>query len=140
MEPTYLAIDFFEHDADIGITGRGGSIEEAFENAARAMFSVIAPPGAISAQLSIELQFEESDPELALVVWLNTLLGEARARAMTFTDVRLRRDGAHWHACVHGAPWRSDVEHGVEVKGATLTMLKVEQVDGIWNARCVIDV
>jgi SHS2 domain-containing protein len=32
---------YFEHDADVGIIGRGTRIEEAFENAAKAQFSMM---------------------------------------------------------------------------------------------------
>jgi SHS2 domain-containing protein len=32
------------------------------------------------------------------------------------------------------------MERGVEVKGATLTMLSVKQVEAGWEARCVVDV
>ncbi|MDE2366260.1 MAG: archease, partial [Betaproteobacteria bacterium] len=32
------------------------------------------------------------------------------------------------------------LERGVEVKGATLTMLSVKQAGAIWEARCVVDV
>jgi protein archease len=39
-----------------------------------------------------------------------------------------------------GEPWRAGLERGVEVKGATLTGLEVKQRDGIWEARCVVDV
>lgn len=41
MNPPY---DFFDHDADIGIVGRGATLEAAFETAARAMFSIMAGP------------------------------------------------------------------------------------------------
>jgi SHS2 domain-containing protein len=152
---------YFEHDADMGIVGRGQRIEEAFENAATAVFAMMADPAQIRPQASVAIEFEEADPELALVTWLNLLLGQARSRALIFGRFHLRRDGAspkvgdrrsgppeevgtssgaRWSGTAEGEPWRNGLERGVEVKGATLTGLAVTQRGGIWEARCVVDV
>lgn len=131
---------YFEHDADMGIIGRGAQIEAAFANAATAMFAMMADPAKIRPQTSVAIEFEEADAEFALVTWLNLLLGQARSRALIFGRFHLRRDGAHWSGSAEGEPWRADLERGVEVKGATLTGLALSQSDGIWEARCVVDV
>jgi SHS2 domain-containing protein len=131
---------YFEHDADMGIVGRGQRIEEAFENAATAVFAMMADPAQIRPQASVAIEFEEADPELALVTWLNLLLGEARSRALIFGRFHLRRDGVRWSGTAEGEPWRNGLERGVEVKGATLTGLAVTRRGGIWEARCVVDV
>ena len=131
---------YFEHDADMGIVGRGGSIEEAFEHAATAVFAMMADPTQIKPQSSVAIEFEEADVDLALVTWLNLLLGHARSWGLIFGRFQLRREGAIWSGTAEGEPWRDGLERGVEVKGATLTSLAVRQQDGIWEARCVVDV
>jgi len=131
---------YFEHDADMGIVGRGERIEEAFEHAATATFAMMADPAQIRPEASVAIEFEEADAELALVTWLNLLLGQARSRALIFGRFRLRRDGARWSGTAEGEPWRDGLERGVEVKGATLTGLAVTEKNGIWDARCVVDV
>jgi SHS2 domain-containing protein len=136
LEPTA----YFEHGADMGIVGRGTHVEEAFENAAAAVFAMMTNLAQVAAQESVVIEFEEADPELALVTWLNLLLGQARSRALIFGRFRLRRDGARWSGTAEGEPWRAGMERGVEVKGATLTSLAVTQQGGIWEARCVVDV
>lgn len=133
-------VGYFEHDADMGIVGRGESIERAFESAAMAMFAMMTGPDTVELRASVAIEFEEADRELALVTWLNRLLGEARSRAMVFGRFHLRRDGARWSGSAEGEPWRAGLERGVEVKGATLTALAVAERDGIWEARCVVDV
>jgi SHS2 domain-containing protein len=170
-------IAYFDHDADMGIIGRGTRIEEAFENAAIAVFAMMTNLGQVALQESVAIEFEEADAELALVTWLNLLLGQARSRALIFGRFHLRRDGAspkvgdrrsgppeevgtfpsrgietsgappkgtssgaRWSGTAEGEPWRAELERGVEVKGATLTGLAVTQQDGIWEARCVVDV
>ena len=59
---------------------------------------------------------------------------------MVFCRFRVEHRGDHWRAEALGENWRPDLERGVEVKGATLTMLSVEKTDAMWQARCVVDV
>jgi SHS2 domain-containing protein len=131
---------YFDHDADIGIVGRGATVELAFEQAAAAVFAISADIAAIRGEEKVSFSFTEADPELALVTWINRLLAEARSRGLIFGRFRLARDGAEWHGEAWGEPWRGDLERGVEVKGATLTMLSVRESPGGWEARCVVDV
>ena len=138
-EPEYTA-DYFEHGADIGVIGRGPSVERAFEAAARSMFAIMAEPARVAREIGIEVDFVEDDLELALVQWLNALLAAARERRAVLADFRLERDGSRWHGSARGARWRPDDERGTEVKGATLTALSVRPVDSGWEARCVVDV
>ena len=133
-------VDYFEHDADIGVIGCGSSVGQAFERAAAAMFAVMTDLAVVKRSVQVAFDFEEADLELALVIWLNRLLAEARARGLIFGHFQLRRDGDNWHGTAWGEPWRSDLERGVEVKGATLTMLSVREWEGQWEARCIVDV
>lgn len=137
MNPPY---DFFDHDADIGIVGRGATLEAAFEAAAQAVFSIMTGPGSIGRVAHVAFDFDENDPELALVTWLNRLLAEARSQGLMLSDFSLKREGDRWHGEAWGAPWEKHAVGGVEVKGATLTMLSVAESNGQWEARCVVDV
>jgi SHS2 domain-containing protein len=131
---------YFEHDADIGIVGRGETLEESFEAAAAATFAIMTDLAAIRLATTVRLGFEEADIELALVRWLNLLLATARERGVVFARFRLERDGVLWRGSASGETWHADLEHGVEVKGATLTMLSVKHTEAGWEARCVVDV
>ena len=131
---------YFEHEADIGVVGRGDTIEAAFVAAARAVFSIQSELGAVQAVERIEFTFVEPDVELALVTWLNCLLGEARARGLALADFGIRRDDDLWSGWAVGERWRAEHSRGTEVKGATLTMLSVRPVANAWEARCVVDV
>jgi len=132
--------EYFEHDADIGVVGRGATLEESFEAAARATFAVMCDLDAVRPERSVTLDFEEADIELALVRWLNLLLGLAHEQGLVFSRFWIERDGVNWRGGASGEPWRRDLERGVEVKGATLTMLEVKQDRDGWLARCVVDV
>ncbi len=137
----HLSADrYFEHDADIGIIGRGGTLERCLESAAEATFAIMADPAAIEPRQQVKVEFEESDPDFALVAWLNGLLGAARERGLALGRFRLQRRGDHWSGLAWGMPWKAGQDRGTEVKGATLTMLSVREREGVWEARCIVDV
>ncbi len=140
MNTTAASDAYFEHGADIGIVGRGATIEDAFVGAARATFAVMTDLDAVRPVETVNLELEETDQELALVRWLNLLLGLARERGVMFSQFHLKRHGARWRGSASGEPWRPSLEHGVEVKGATLTMLEVKKTSSGWEARCIVDV
>lgn len=131
---------YFDHEADTGIIGSGRTLEQAFESAAAAMFGLMAELGEVRPLRHISFSFTESDAEYALVTWLNQLLSEARIRGLVFSAFRLSRSGSHWRGDAWGEPWRDGLDRGVEVKGATLTMLSVRSTPAGWEARCVVDV
>jgi SHS2 domain-containing protein len=132
--------DYFDHEADIGIIGRGKTVADAFVAAAKAVFAYMADLNQIKLLDTVSIQFTETDIELALVEWLNLLIGEARKNGMVFSGFSLTQQGDHWIGQASGEPWREDLERGTEVKGATLTMLSVKQYPQFYEARCVVDV
>lgn len=131
---------YFEHDADIGIIGRGTTVEQAFEAAAQAVFAIVTNLDMVQPNSPLTIEFEEADPELALVTWLNLLLGKSREQGMIFSRFHVQHDGSKWRAEALGEKWHAGLERGVEVKGATLTMLSVKQTGAMWEARCIVDV
>lgn len=131
---------YFEHDADIGIIGRALTIEQSFEAAAQAVFAIITKLEQVQPMTAVIIEFAESDPEFALVTWLNLLLGKSHELGMVFSHFHIHRQDGRWQGKALGEQWRDDMERGVEVKGATLTMLSVTQIGPIWESRCVVDV
>jgi SHS2 domain-containing protein len=134
------APEYFEHGADIGVIGRGATVEAAFVDAAQAMFAIMVDFDGVRADECVAVEFDEDDRELALVRWLNALLAAAREHRLVLARFTLERRGDHWRGMGCGEPWRETLVRGTEVKGATLTALSVRQVDGGWEARCVVDV
>jgi SHS2 domain-containing protein len=132
--------DYFDHDADIGIIGRGNSLMLSFVNAAKAMFALMTDLTKIYPKTFVSIEFEEADVELAFVTWLNLLIAKAQADNLVFSQFQINRAGDWWQGKAYGEPWRDDFERKIEVKGATLTMLSVKQVNGNWEAKCVVDV
>jgi SHS2 domain-containing protein len=132
--------DYFEHEADIGVVGRGASLEQAFVAAAVATFAIMVEADTVRPLVEVEVAFEEEDPELALVCWLNALLAAARRQGLALGRFELTRAGRRWHGRAAGEPWCDAHRRGTEVKGATLTALAVVHQAGHWVAQCVVDV
>lgn len=131
---------YFEHDADMGIAGCGKTVEEAFESAAEALFSIQSDFSEITPSMKTSFEFQEEDFDYALVIWLNRLIYEAQSGKLALCRFRLKREGSLWKGEAEGAPWRKGLTRGVEVKGATLTGLSVRQTGETWEARCIVDV
>lgn len=135
-----LETAYFEHGADIGVVGRGPTLEDALVAAAAATFAIMVHPAQVRPLARVAIAFEETDPEYALVRWLNGLLAEARAHGLALAQFRLARTGDCWRGEALGEPWRENFTRGTEVKGATLTALAVTEMPDGWEARCVVDV
>src|SRR3990167_4664108 len=128
--------NYFDHEADIGIIGRGKTINDCFVDAAHVMFSMMTDLSKIQPKKTLAFTFEESDIELAFVTWLNLLLAHANAKNLIFSQFNISQQGDQWQGEASGEPWRDDMERGTDVKGATLTMLSVKKINDEWEARC----
>jgi SHS2 domain-containing protein len=134
--------EHFEHGADLGVRGRGRTLEEAFAAAALALTAAVTDPALIRPVETVELDCPGTEPELLLFDWLNALILTMATRRSLYGrfDVRISPTGLH--ARLQGEP----IEAGrhlpaVEPKGATLTALKVEhEPGGDWLAQCIVDV
>lgn len=132
--------NYFDHDADIGIIGHGETIEICFANIAHNMFALMADISKINPLQIITFDFEEEDLELALVTWLNLLITKSQEHHLMLCDFRIKKENKVWKATAAGEKWRNSMERGIEIKGATLTMLSVKKIEHLWEARCVVDV
>ena len=116
----------FPHQGDVGVRGCGSTPAEAFENAARAMTAVVAPLEAIRGGTTATVACQASDIEILLVDWLNAVIYEMSTRGMLFRDFSVEIDGEQLRGEMRGEPVdRARHEPSVELKGATLTELKV---------------
>jgi SHS2 domain-containing protein len=133
--------EHYEHGADIGVRGLGGSENAAFEQAAIALTAVITDPAIVEPRLPIAIECEAPDDELLFAEWLNALIYEMATRRMLFSrfSVRLVRGR------LTGTAWGETVDQqrhlpAIEVKGATYTTLRVAKDRGGWLAQTVVDV
>lgn len=132
----------FSHGADIGVGGCGPTRDAAFEQAAIALVSVICDISDVAAGQRVDVQCSAPNDDFLFVEWLNALIYEMATRGMLFGRFIVRIEGHDLNATAWGEPVDL-VRHSpaVEVKGATLTELRVAQdSDGQWTAQCIVDV
>jgi tRNA nucleotidyltransferase (CCA-adding enzyme) len=134
--------EHFHHGADAGVRGRAATLAQAFEQAAVAMTAVITEPGLVQPREQVRVERDCPDREILLTEWLNAIVYEMATRHMLFGEFEVRIDDGHLTGTARGEPVDVERHHpAVEVKGATLTQLKVAQEpDGSWIAQCVVDV
>ena len=132
----------FSHDADIGVRGTGATQAEAFEQAALALTAVVTQLESVEPRQRVEFSAENRDRELLFVDWLNLLIYEMATRKMLFSRFEIDINGEKLTASAWGEPVDVDRHQpAVEIKGATLTELKVANTpDTGWIAQCIVDV
>jgi SHS2 domain-containing protein len=80
---------FLEHTADAYIRAFGGSMEEAYENAALAMFETITDTGKIAQTQQETLEVEAEDQYALLYNWLEALLVKFETEGMLYSKFKI---------------------------------------------------
>ena len=133
--------EHFPHDADVGIRGIGDSLSEAFAAAAEAMTGAIVDPFCVRPSTAVAIHCTGIDEEDLFYAWINAVLFEMATRRMLFGHFEVSIEGLELDARAWGEPIvPARHEPGVEVKGATMTALRVHREGARWIAECVIDV
>jgi SHS2 domain-containing protein len=130
MVITMKTFELIDHTADVGVKAYGKNLSEAFENAAKGMFNVIANNSEIenTGQYNIELQADNL--EQLLVDWLSELLflHSTNNLVFGFFKVNLDEKNNKLSATVFGEKI-SVSKHKIEteVKAVTYHMLSVKK-------------
>jgi len=137
-----IMYEIFEHTADLGLRVRAGDLAELFEEAARALFSVIvADLQTVRPVQQIAVQIEAAKPDDLLFDWLAELLYTFDARGLLLAGFDVSVDEAGLRATVSGEPIdRARHQLQTEVKAITYHQLKVEREDEGWLAEVIVDV
>lgn len=117
-----------EHTADVGIVAYGDSIDKAFANAGRALFSLITDLEDINEQEYRDIEVTAPDREALLVAWLNELIYLFDAEDMLFNRFDITEFSTTClKARVYGEV-ADNSRHRLKtgVKGATYHMLEVD--------------
>ena len=130
-----------EHTADMGLRARAGDLEGLFEEAARALFSVIVVNlDAVRPLQEITVRVEGRDYEDLLHDWLAELLYTFNTRHLLFSDFEVELDSGGLRATARGEPIdpkRHELD--AEVKAITYHGLKVEEDRDGWLAEVIVD-
>lgn len=128
-----------DHDADVRLEVYGASREELFENAARAMLSLIIDPGKVRPALEKRITVP-GNGEL-LINFLNELLFVWDVERFIPAEVTVSFEGEGLAALIKGEPFDED-RHSIEVelKAVTYHKFAITETAGRFKATIIIDV
>ncbi len=130
-----------DHTADVGIVAYGADANQAFANAARALFSLITELGDVEEFLYRDIELTAPDIESLLVEWLNELIYLFDTENIVFKRFDVTRlNNTQLKARSYGEKVDSS-KHRLKtgVKAATYHMLKVDKSDG-WQVQVLFDI
>ncbi len=136
---------YLEHEADMGIVGIGNSLEEAFQEGAKAMFNLMAEIEKVEPKTLVKIFCSAKNVENLFVEFLNELLAKRDLENMLFSkfDVNIIKTMGHFELLgkAYGELLNNE-KHGLktEVKAATYYGLKIEKKDEKYYAQCVLDI
>ena len=120
------------HTADVGIIAYGVNINQAFANAARALFSLITELDDVEEFLHRDIELTAPDEESLLVEWLNELIYLFDTENIVFKRFDVTKlNNRQLKARSYGEKVDSS-KHRLKtgVKAATYHMLKVDKDNG----------
>ena len=138
----------FEHGADVGIRGYGGTLEEAFSEMLKALATLYVESIDFDEVFLVDAREVEISAEILdelLVFFVNkaiSLVSLEDVLVVGFDGKIEEKDGQiNLRGKFKVIPFNVErFGYGVEVKGATFTQAKVEKTDKGWIVQCVVDV
>ena len=140
-----MPFEYLDHTADIGVRGIGKTVEEAFCEAARAIFNLMVDLEEIVPEKAIHVTVEARQLDLLLVEWLSTLLVKKDLEGLLLSRFQVELREMENGFSLQGVGWGEPLDlkrhqPKTEVKGVTYAGLRVQREDERWLAQCVVDI
>ena len=131
--------------ADVAIEATGKNIEEAFAEAAVAMFEVQTDTKRIKPTISKEIKIKSEDKKSLLFDWLSKLIYLRDVERMFFSefDVKIKEVDGKFKLVAKAYGEKIDFEKHqlkIEVKGVSYTQMEIEEKPNKCRIRVVLDV
>jgi len=129
MEKEFEIVD---HTADVVIKAYGDSLNQAFANAARALFSLITELDNVGEVVYRDIELIAPDQESLLVQWLNELIYLFDTENIIFNRFDISQLGSTQLKARSYGEKVDSAKHKLKtgVKAATYHMLKVDKTNG----------
>jgi len=138
--------EFLEHTADILIAAHGQNMEEAFENAALAMFEVMTDTTKINPTQEDSVEVEAEDEYALLYSWLEALLVKFEVNGLLFskfkvTSLQDTAEGFKLKAAVWGEKFNAEKHpQKVAVKAVTYHRMEIIKEIGKVTLEFILDI
>lgn len=136
-----MKFEFLEHTADLRFRAWGGSLDECFENSARAMWSAVIRPDTVSAETEKKMELEADSVEVLMHDFLSELLFLFETKGMVFSDFEVRIQDKGLTAVARGErfdPKKHKIE--TEIKAITYHEMLIKEENGEWSATVLCDI
>ncbi len=138
--------EHLEHTADVLIRARGRVLEEAFEQAALAVYEVITDTSGVNPEHRIEVEVDGMDLENLLYRWIEELLLYTDTEGLVFSRFAVCKidktdDAYKLVASVWGEPFDPERhEPRTIVKAMTYAQMEIKRENGCWTLTFVVDI
>jgi SHS2 domain-containing protein len=136
-----MAYEYLEHEADLGIKASSETLEEAFEEGAKALFNAMVDISRVEPRKKIEFSVSADGVDSLFIEFLNALLAKVDTEGMVFSNFRVNIKGNSLNAIAWGETLDQE-KHNIktEVKAATYSGLKCWTDSGKHHVQCVLDI
>lgn len=127
--------EFFDVTADVGYKAYGNTLEEAFENAALAMFEVMTDTSKIKPEIERKIEVESEDECALLYDWLSEFLVMLDVDYLVFSKFKVKIEKNENGYSLEGTAWGEEFnpeihESRAEVKAVTYHLMNVKKENG----------
>ena len=132
----------FEHTADIGIRAWGNEFSEVFEEAAKALFSVIVDLNTVSVRQRLNLELTAESGEELFLKWLKELLFIFDTKHLLLSGFKIHQLTPQKLQAQVGGEFLDNAKHalGREVKAITLHQFKLVKEKSRYLAEVILDI
>ncbi len=138
--------EFLEHISDAYIAAYGKTLEEAFENAALAMFEVMTDTSKVEAKRKYSIETTGIDLYSLLYNWLEELLiiyGRDNVMLSKFKVYEIKKLNEEYY--IRGEAWGEEFdpnkhEQRTEIKAVTYSLMEIKKKNGMFEVRVVFDI
>ena len=132
----------FEHTADIGIRAWGSEFSEVFEEAAKALFSVIVDLNTVSTRQKLDLELTAESGKELFLKWLKELLFIFDTKHLLLSDFKIHQLTPKKLQAQVGGESLDNAKHalGREVKAITLHQFKLVKEKSRYLAEVILDI
>ena len=140
-----MGYEIIEHPADIGFRVRGASLEEAFEEAALALFSLMASGQCTEYAEARSIEVVAEDHNALLYEFLEELLILFETENFFGVEASVRithgTEGASLSAAVIGTKINPKTWHALyDVKAVTYHQMRIEEEERGWVIEVILDI
>ena len=138
--------EFLEHTADVYVAAYGRNLNEAFANAAKAVFDVMTDVRKVAPKTSINIEVRGEDLEALLYSWLEQFLIIFDTQQLLFSEFEVNitqeKDGTYLLRGIAKGEKYDPSKHPseTEVKAITYSLMEIKEDKGFAVVKFVLDI